>query len=189
MRVERKATPRPDYDTYFMGMARLTDDRSTCFRRNVGAVLVKDKHVIATGYNGNPKGFAHCEDIGCIREELEVPSGKAHELCTGLHAEQNAILQAARFGQAVEGATMFTTVFPCVICVKMMINAGIREVVYDEGYPDALGAWMLARSALLVRRFGATGPDAKDTSKSLEALAKELKPTLPWFNGNATLRA
>jgi dCMP deaminase len=157
----------------------------------VGAVLVKDHHVIATGYNGNPKGFAHCEDIGCIREELQVPSGQSHELCTGLHAEQNAILQAARFGQAVDGSTMFTTVFPCVICVKMMINAGIREVVYDEGYPDALGAWMLARSGLVARRIGAAHPDKKDSSQSLEALAAQLKPTLPWLNGggNARLRA
>ena len=187
--MERKATPRPSYDAYFMEMARLSDDRSTCFRRQVGAVIVKEKHVIATGYNGNPKGFEHCEDIGCIRQELEVPSGQNHELCTGLHAEQNAILQAARFGSAVEGGTMFTTVFPCVICVKMMINAGIREVVYDEGYPDPLGAWMLARSTLVVRRYGEEQPKARDTSKSLEQLAQELKPTLPWFNGNAKLRA
>lgn len=187
--MERRPTPRPGYDEYFMQMARLTDDRSTCFRRNVGAVLVKDKHVIATGYNGNPKGFAHCEDIGCIREELEVPSGQSHELCTGLHAEQNAILQAARFGQAVDGSTMYTTVFPCVICVKMMINAGIREVVYDEGYPDPLGAWMLARSGLVARRFGAAAPDAKDATKTLQALADELKPRLPWLAGNARLKA
>jgi dCMP deaminase len=186
--MERKPTPRPGYDEYFMAMARLSDTRSTCFRRQVGAVIVKEKHVIATGYNGNPKGFAHCEDIGCIREELEVPSGQNHELCTGLHAEQNAILQAARFGHGVDGSTMYTTVFPCVICVKMMVNAGIREVVYEEGYPDPLGAWMLARSTLLVRRHGAAAPDPKDSGKTLEALAQEMKPQLPWFRGNATLK-
>jgi len=187
--MERRPTPRPDYDTYFMQMAKLADTRSTCFRRQVGAVIVRDHHVIATGYNGNPRGFAHCEDIGCIREELQVPSGQNHELCTGLHAEQNALLQAAKFGQAVEGGTMYTTVFPCVICVKMVINAGLVEVVYEEGYPDPLGAWMLARSNLLVRRSGNAQPEPKDTGKALEQLADEMKPKLPWFAANATLRA
>ena len=187
--MERRPTPRPSYDDYFMQMARLSDTRSTCFRRRVGAIIARDRHVIATGYNGNPKGFAHCEDIGCIREELQVPSGRNHELCTGLHAEQNALLQAARFGAAVEGSTLYTTVYPCVICVKMMINAGIREVVYEEGYPDPLGAWMLGRSGLVVRRAGSAAPDPKDATKPLETLAEELKPTLPWFQGNATLRA
>jgi dCMP deaminase len=187
--MERRPTPRPGYDDYFMRMARLADTRSTCFRRQVGAVIVRERHVIATGYNGNPKGFAHCEDIGCIREELEVPSGQNHELCTGLHAEQNALLQAARFGAAVEGGTMYTTVFPCVICVKMLINAGIREVVYDEGYPDPLGAWMLARSQLAVRRAGVEAPEPKDLSKSLERLAEEMKPNLPWLRTNTSLKA
>jgi dCMP deaminase len=187
--MERRPTPRPTYDAYFMEMARLSDSRSTCFRRQVGAVIVREKHVIATGYNGNPKGFAHCEDIGCIREELQVPSGQNHELCTGLHAEQNALLQAARFGQAVEGSTMYTTVFPCVICVKMMVNAGIREVVYEEGYPDPLGAWMLAQSQLAVRRFGSAEPVPLPAGKTLDALAAEMKPQLPWFQGNARLKA
>src|SRR5688500_4720454 len=145
---------RPDWESYFMAMARLAATRSSCHRRAVGAVLVKSKQVLTTGYNGNPPEFEHCATMGCIREMLNVPSGQHHELCTGLHAEQNAIIQAAVTGVSIAGATLFTTTFPCVTCAKMIMAARIAEVVYDEGYPDELGRFMLARSRIAVRKFG-----------------------------------
>ena len=146
---------RPSWDEYFMEMAVLTAKRSTCLRRNVGAVLVKDKHIIATGYNGAPRGIAHCaERGGCIREKLGVPSGERHELCMALHAEQNAIIQAATLGQSIEGATIYVTHQPCVICAKMIINAGIRRIVVKEGYPDKLSVDILAEAGLKIVMLG-----------------------------------
>ena len=128
---------RPTWDEYFMEMAELTAKRSTCMRRSVGAVIVKDKRAIATGYNGAPKGIRHCEDRGgCLRQKLGVPSGQRHELCMALHAEQNAIIQAAKLGVSIDGATLYCTHQPCSVCAKMIINAGIQRVVYQEGYPD-----------------------------------------------------
>jgi dCMP deaminase len=107
-------------------------------RRQVGALLVKDKRILATGYNGAPSGLQHCHEIGCLRDKMGIPSGERHELCRGLHAEQNALIQAAKFGFSVDGATLYCTTFPCVICAKMLINAGIIRIVYSEGYPDKL---------------------------------------------------
>ena len=130
---------RPGWDQYFIKMAKLTAERSTCIRRQVGAVIVKDKHIIATGYNGAPRGLEHCTDIGsCLRQELGVPSGERHELCRALHAEQNAIIQAATLGQSIEGGTIYITHQPCIICAKMIINAGIDRIVVAEGYPDEM---------------------------------------------------
>ena len=121
---------RPSWDEYFMDMAVLTAKRSTCLRRQVGAVIVKDKHIIATGYNGAPRGVPHCDEKGgCLRQQLNVPSGERHELCRALHAEQNAIIQAATLGQSIEGGTIYVTNQPCVICAKMIINAGISRIV------------------------------------------------------------
>lgn len=138
---------RISWDNYFMEMAELTARRSTCLRRHVGAVIVKDKHVIATGYNGAPAGIAHCDERGgCLREKLDVPSGQRHELCMALHAEQNAIIQAASLGQSVEGATIYVTHQPCVICAKMIINAGIDKIIVKEGYPDELAIDILAEA-------------------------------------------
>ncbi|MEE1038955.1 MAG: cytidine/deoxycytidylate deaminase family protein [Eubacterium sp.] len=135
---------RPSWDEYFMQMAELTAKRSTCLRRQVGAIIVKDKHIIATGYNGAPKGLPHCEDLGgCYREKLGVPSGQRHELCRALHAEQNAIIQAATLGQSIEGGTIYVTHQPCVICAKMIINAGIKRIVVRNGYPDELAQSMI----------------------------------------------
>src|SRR5512136_2014667 len=122
---------RPSWDEYFMEITRLVARRSTCLRRQVGAVLVKDKNILATGYNGAPSGVAHCLDAGCLREQLGIPSGERHELCRGLHAEQNAIIQAAFHGIRIQGATIYCTNQPCVICTKMIINAGIKEVIYE----------------------------------------------------------
>jgi len=151
----KPARPRRlSWDEYFMKMAHLVAKRSTCLRRQVGAVLVKDKRIIATGYNGAPKGLPHCTDIGrCLREELGVPSGQRHELCRGLHAEQNCLLQAAVFGVSTRGATLYTTTYPCVICAKMLINAEVAEVVYDADYEDPLAKELLAQAGVKVRRF------------------------------------
>lgn len=142
---------RPSWDEYFMGMAKLTAQRSTCLRRQVGAVIVKDRHIIATGYNGAPRGLAHCGQLGgCLREQLKVPSGQRHELCRALHAEQNAIIQAATLGQSIEGASIYITHQPCSICSKMIINAGITRIVVDQGYPDELATDMLEEAGIKV---------------------------------------
>lgn len=145
---------RPSWDEYFMEMAELTAKRSTCMRRSVGAVIVKDRHAIATGYNGAPTGIAHCEDRGgCIRQQLNVPSGQRHELCMALHAEQNAIIQAAVMGNSVEGGTIYITHQPCAICAKMILNAGIKRIVIREGYPDELAASILDEAGLKVEKL------------------------------------
>ncbi len=146
---------RPSWDEYFMQMAELAATRSTCLRRHVGAVIVQDRHMVATGYNGAPRGIMHCaERGGCLREKLNVPSGERHELCMGLHAEQNAIIQAATLGQSIEGATIYVTHQPCVICAKMIINAGIRRIVVKEGYPDQLAVDILAEAGLKIVSLG-----------------------------------
>ena len=146
---------RPSWDEYFMEMAELTAKRSSCLRRNVGAVIVKDKRAIATGYNGAPMGLAHCEEKGgCLRQQLGVPSGQRHELCRALHAEQNAIIQAASMGHAIEGGTIYITHQPCVICAKMIVNAGIKRIVVKEGYPDELAVEILNEAGLKVEKIG-----------------------------------
>ena len=145
---------RPTWDEYFMEMAELARQRSTCLRRRVGAVIVKDNRVIATGYNGVPKGIRHCEETGCLRQQLNVPSGKMHELCRGLHAEQNAIIQAACMGSSIEGGTLYCTTQPCVICTKMIINAGIKRVVIKESYPDELAQEMAKEAGLVIDVMG-----------------------------------
>jgi dCMP deaminase len=145
---------RPTWDEYFMQMAELTAQRSTCLRRHVGAVIVQDKHVVATGYNGAPKGVAHCAEIGgCLREEMGIPSGERHELCRALHAEQNAIIQAATLAQSIEGASIYITHQPCIICAKMIINAGIKRIVVKEGYPDEMSVRMLDEAGLKIVMF------------------------------------
>ena len=149
------ADTRPSWDEYFMDITRRVATRSTCLRRAVGAILVHDKRIIASGYNGGPSGLAHCLDIGCLREKLGIPSGQQHELCRGIHAEQNAIIQAARLGVSIDGATLYCTHQPCSLCTRMIINAGIRQIVYAEGYPDDLARELLEESGIIVRRFEA----------------------------------
>jgi len=166
---------RPTVDEYFMAIAHHVARRSTCFRRSVGAVIVKDKHLLTTGYNGVPAGIIHCIHRGCIRmgnpnielyavkstEEIreffskyhEVPSGQYHELCIGVHAEQNAIIQAAYFGISIRGADIYSTTFPCIICAKMIINSGIRRIVYDSEYIDSMSVEMLKESGIIVEKF------------------------------------
>jgi len=144
---------RPSNDEYFMEMAQLVSSRSTCLRRRVGAVIVKEKRVLSTGYNGSPKGTKHCEELGCIRVKMNVPSGTRHELCRGVHAEQNAVTQAAYFGVSVDGATIYTTTYPCSMCAKILINAGIREIVYSEGYADDLSKELLQEAGIKIREY------------------------------------
>ncbi len=145
--------PRPSNDEYFMEMAKLVSTRSTCIRRKVGAVIVKEKRVLATGYNGSPRGTAHCEDLGCIRDQMKIPSGTRHELCRGVHAEQNAVAQAAYFGISIKDAAIYTTTFPCSMCAKILINAGIAEVVYSESYVDDLSKNLFAETNIVLRKY------------------------------------
>ena len=146
---------RPDWDNYFLEIAQLVAKRSTCTRRHVGAVIVKDKQILATGYNGPPSGVSHCDVVGCLRAKLNVPSGERHELCRGLHGEQNAIIQASLHGVSTNGATLYCTHQPCVICAKMIINAGIKEIVFTEGYPDELSQDFFNEANIVVRKFSA----------------------------------
>jgi dCMP deaminase len=143
---------RKSKDVYFAEIADLVSSRSTCIRNQVGAVIVKDSQILSTGYNGAPKKLPHCEDVGCIREELGVKPGTHHELCRGLHAEQNAIIQAAFHGVSVDGAKIFCTTRPCSICTKMLINAGIHEIIYIEEYEDELAAQLVKEANLNLRR-------------------------------------
>lgn len=154
--------PRPTWDQYFIEITHLVAKRSTCLRRQVGAVLVKDKNILATGYNGAPTGVAHCLDVGCLREKMGVPSGERHELCRGLHAEQNAIIQAAKHGTPIDGATLYCTTMPCIICTKMIINAGIRRVVYEGGYADQLAGKMIEESGMEIVHFD---PEKQETAQ------------------------
>lgn len=144
---------RVSWDEYFLEIARLVSSRSTCMRRKVGAVLVKDKHIISTGYNGAPSGLTHCETIGCMREKNNIPSGKAHEMCRGIHAEQNALIQSSLHGGNVESSTLYCTTFPCSLCAKLLINAKIKEIVYSEGYPDELSKTLLAEAEIEIREL------------------------------------
>ena len=137
---------------YFMRIAALVAERSTCLRRRVGAVAVKDKRILATGYNGAPTGMQHCLDIGCLREGMGVPSGQRHELCRGLHAEQNVVIQAAVHGIPLSGAVLYCTDQPCLICSKMLINCQIRGVYFARGYPDELSRSFLDEAGLTYER-------------------------------------
>jgi dCMP deaminase len=138
--------PWPDY---FMRIAHLVAERSTCLRRKVGCLAVKDKRILATGYNGTPAGLAHCLDVGCMREQQGVPSGQRHELCRGLHAEQNVIIQAAAHSGSIAGCTIYCTTQPCLICTKMLINVGVAEIFYAQGYPDKLALEMIAEAGVV----------------------------------------
>ncbi len=144
---------RPDWDTYFMEITAVVAKRSTCMRRQVGAILVKDKHILTTGYNGAPKGLVHCAELGCLRQELGVPSGERHELCRALHAEQNAIIQAANLGIAIEGSTLYCTTAPCSLCAKMLINAGVVRVVFDGNYPDERAMEFFREAGVIVEQM------------------------------------
>ena len=141
---------RPDWDHYFMQIAFVVATRSTCMRRQVGALLVLNKRILATGYNGAPSGLSHCLEVGGLRERMKVPSGERHELCRGLHAEQNAIIQAAIHGVAIKDAVLYSTHYPCALCAKMLVNAGVRSLVLSENYPDALSKDLFAEAGIKV---------------------------------------
>jgi dCMP deaminase len=142
------AESRPSWETYFMDITTLVAKRSTCLRRAVGAIIVKDKQILSTGYNGAPTNVRHCQEVGCLREKLNVESGQRHELCRGIHAEQNAIIQAAFHGVSVKDASLFCTNQPCSICAKMIINAGILKIYYKSGYADPLAIEMIEESGV-----------------------------------------
>ncbi|MCK4840227.1 MAG: dCMP deaminase family protein [Desulfobulbaceae bacterium] len=146
--------PRPSWHEYFMSITELVAQRSTCTRRYVGAILVRDKRIISTAYNGAPSGISHCFDVGCLREQQGIPSGERHELCRGLHAEQNAIIQASLQGSTVGGSTLYCTNMPCAICTKMLINSQISEVYYREGYADTLSSSLMAEAGIPLIQLG-----------------------------------
>lgn len=144
---------RPSWDQYFMDITRVVASRSTCLRRQVGAVIVKEKRLLTSGYNGAPQGLPHCGEAGCLREVMAIPSGERHELCRGTHAEQNAIVQAALHGVAIEGSTLYCTHQPCSSCTKMIINAGIRRIVYQYSYPDELALELISGTGIECKCF------------------------------------
>ncbi|MFQ6092455.1 MAG: cytidine/deoxycytidylate deaminase family protein [bacterium] len=144
---------RLSWDEYFMRITKLVAERSTCLRSRVGAIIVKQRHILATGYNGAPRGIQHCDQAGCLREKLKIASGQRHELCRGIHAEQNAIIQAAAFGVSIAGSTIYSTHHPCVVCSKMIINARIDRIVVEGDYPDPLAQQMLKEATVAVERI------------------------------------
>jgi len=143
-----KMGKRPSRHQYFMRMAILAAERSTCLRRKVGAVIVRDNQILSTGYNGAPKNVPHCKETGCLRAKLKVPSGERHELCRGVHAEQNAIIQAAVNGTSISGAMLYCTTQPCIICSKMLINSEIKTIYVKETYPAELAQKMLKEAGV-----------------------------------------
>jgi dCMP deaminase len=146
---------RLTWDEYFLNIASMVAERSTCKRRKVGAVLVREKRILATGYNGAPHGLEHCDEVGCLRQKLGIPSGSRIEICRGIHAEQNAIVQAATFGTNVTGARLYCTHQPCVTCTKILLNAGIKDIWVSHHYPDQLAAEMLEQAGGKVVVLGA----------------------------------
>ncbi len=145
---------RPSWDSYFMQLAFVVAGRSTCLRRQVGAVMVKEKQILSTGYNGSPSGLLHCDQVGCLRQSLGVPSGERTEICRAVHAEQNALVQAAKHGVSITGADLYTTLQPCILCTKLLINVGIKRVIYLETYKDQLAAEMAKEAGLVLVKFG-----------------------------------
>lgn len=144
---------RPSWDKYFIDIAKLAATRSTCTRRSVGAIIVKSNNILSTGYNGAPAGIKHCEEATCIRNVRGIPSGAQLDICIGLHAEQNAILQAAKNGVSIKDSTIYCTTHPCLMCAKMIINCGIIEVVYDEDYDDEASKQILGEAKIVTRRM------------------------------------
>ena len=150
MTKQQEYNHRPEWDSYFMAMAFLVASRSTCTRRKVGAILVRDRRILATGYNGPPSGFPHCDEIGCLRDKLNIPSGERHELCWGLHAEQNAVIQAALFGVSTKHCIVYCTTKPCITCAKILANAGVKKIYVAKDYPDEFSDKLLAQLGIPV---------------------------------------
>ncbi len=158
---------RLPWPEYFMNITYLVAERSTCTRRKVGAVAVKDRRILATGYNGAPKGVPHCLDVGCLRQELGIPSGQRHEICRGIHAEQNVIIQAAVYGINISGAELYCTTYPCTLCTKMLINCGIKNIFYAESYPDELAQTMLSEAGIAIERMNFIAPKIERQERDL----------------------
>ncbi|NLG27233.1 MAG: cytidine deaminase [Chloroflexi bacterium] len=154
---------RPSWDEYFVEIARQVASRSTCLRRQIGAVIVRDKRILCTGYNGPPRGLPHCDETGCLRQQLGIPSGQRLDICRALHAEQNAIVQAALHGVSIEGATIYVTHQPCYTCAKMIINAGITRIVCASSYPDALAREMLKEAGIQLEVWAPDEPPAQQS--------------------------
>lgn len=144
---------RPDWDQYFMEIATVVAKRSTCVRRQIGAVIVQNRRILTTGYNGAPSGLEHCLERGCLRDKLSIPSGTRTETCRALHSEMNAIIQAAQHGVSTKGSTMYCTHQPCSVCARMLINAGIVRVVYTGAYPDVFATELLAEAGIEMTRL------------------------------------
>lgn len=148
-----KGRSRPSWDQYFIDIAKLVATRSTCHRREVGAIIVKNKRILATGYNGAPSGLKHCLETNCLRDKLKIPSGQRQELCRAIHAEQNAILQAVVHHVDIKDSIVYATNQPCISCAKMLINAGVKEIVMADSYPDPLARKMFKEAGITVRRL------------------------------------
>jgi len=148
---------RPSWDAYFMEVAGVVSTRSNCLRRKVGAIIVKDKRILATGYNGPPTGMRHCDQVGCVREKMKIPSGERHELCRGLHAEQNAILQGSLYGFSIKDSMLYATHQPCILCSKMIINAGIKGIIIKDNYPDEMSLELLKEAGIAVKIWKSEG--------------------------------
>lgn len=157
--MNQSALDRPSWDAYFMQFALLARSRATCIRRGVGAVIVRDRHILTSGYNGAPRGISHAAEVGCLREQMNVPSGQRHEICRGLHAEQNAIIQAAYEGVCIKDSDIYCTNSPCSICLKMIVNAGIKRVFFLERYEDDLTQKIAAEAGVAL--IPVTLPDLK----------------------------
>ncbi len=144
---------RPDWDDYFLKVAMLVAERSTCRRHHMGAVLVRNKRILSTGYNGAASGMKDCLELGCLRDELKIPSGTRHEICRAIHAEQNAIIQAGLHGTKIEGATIYCTHFPCMICAKMIVNSKIRKIIVYAEYPDKMSLGFLKKAKIIIKKI------------------------------------
>jgi dCMP deaminase len=149
-KTTKESLARPSWDEYFMEIAKLVARRATCLRRKVGAIIVKDRRILATGYNGGPKKVKDCLELGCLRDEYKIKSGTNHEICRAIHAEQNAIIQAAVHGVNISGATLYNTHSPCILCAKMIVNANIAKFVCNEKYPDDEGIKLLKESGIKI---------------------------------------
>lgn len=164
-RKPEKKEERISVDDYFMEIAHVVSKRATCRRHQVGAVLVRDKHLISTGYNGAAAGMKDCLELGCLRDQLDIKSGERHEICRAIHAEQNAVIQAALHGKTTEGATLYCTINPCVVCAKIIANAKIKKLVYEGSYPDKTGVNFLRASGVEVQNFKTDRLDRYVTKK------------------------
>lgn len=163
--ADEAAPKRPGWDEYFLEIARVVAKRSTCLRRQIGAVIVKDRRILTTGYNGAPSGLAHCLEIGCLRDELGVPSGTRHETCRALHSEMNAVIQAAQHGVSTKGATLYCTSQPCSVCARMLINAGITRIAYTGDYPDEFAMSLLQEAGVEMTRLPALTESESNASE------------------------